>query len=233
MSMIRYIIKFQVERKTQALVIGHSFVVGLHDDFVSKYKRHHPSQLEQLISDELKLSFNVVGVWLWGLRGATVKSLRPPEYLFSQVQPGVVVIDLGSNDIVQGSHLESIIAGLLDLANWFLSRCSQLVVVFLSVVPRTGALGVMSVCDFKERMKQCNDMMKQRVSELNDLRIVFVMQRGFYEIQLEGTKVELPVIVWSDDGVHPHFKGKEKYKNSLRTAICVGLKRLKLTTIHT
>ena len=207
----------------EAFIMGHSFVYGLQEHFSNKYR--DPSSLEKMIAEELKVSHNIRRVWLWGKRGATVTTMIPPTLLLANIKPDITVIDLGTNDIVQGVSAQNIADRLMQGARELLSYTK--VVVIMSVVPRTAGLRQQSAEEFRQKMNEVNEALKRHVSIHKDEPVIFVMQKGFYEMVLpEGGKCEKPVHLWSSDGIHPNFEGKELYKNSLRTALCRALKKL-------
>ena len=79
--------------------------------------------------------------------GATVTGIHP--ILPNTIVEDVVLLDIGTNDIVQGTPVENIADGITQLARRILSLGAS-VVCILSVVPRSSGLGPITKDDFRQ-----------------------------------------------------------------------------------
>lgn len=205
------------------VILGHSFVKGLVDHYDHLFKDHHPAAFERYVAHDLKVSEHVGGVFLFGKSGATVQSFAtPPSLLLKNINPRICLLEMGTNDLVAGIQPDILAGQLLDLAKFCRDSFGS-VVGILSVLPRDENLQQLTPLAFREVMHALEIHLKQLVS--SEEKIFYHKHKGFYEVEHEGKKLELEVKTWSKDGIHPNMpQGRQKYKNSLRNAICKALK---------
>jgi hypothetical protein len=208
-------------------IIGHIFVSGLDDHFRVKFRTVHPAQLERQVAMELQVSEHVGGVFLLGRSGAQAMSFHIPEIALQGIRPEIVLVELGSNDIVAGQQPKQLASRIFDIARQ-LTSTFEAVVGICSVVRRTEKLGALDAGKFDTMMAAVNKEIKQLVVSGTETRIFYHSHKGFWHVETNNKKEDLPVSVWSWDGVHPNRgEGRKRYKNSLRNAISKGLKLMK------
>ncbi len=97
----------------------------------------HPLMLDIYIAHDLCVDHNVYNVFLMWQSGATVKSIAVP-YLFAwHVYPDLVILELGSNDIVNGEIPASVAKRIFAIGEE-IHRLHGSVVGFILVLPRLG-----------------------------------------------------------------------------------------------
>jgi hypothetical protein len=187
---------------------------------------HQVINLETFLAADLKVSQNISTVYLVGQRGANLSNFRIPTVVIQNLQPHIIVLDLGTNDLAPGLTAATVADGIMALAQHLLTCTS--VVVLLSVVPRgTGFQSGVTQDTFLESMKQVNSLLKSYCSQGSQQGILFCRSKGFYEVEHEGKKVSRDVATWSYDGIHPNNRrGREIYKNGVRMALVLGWKYL-------
>jgi hypothetical protein len=204
-------------------ILGHSFIFGLQSHFENRFKGH-PNDLEHFIAEELAVSDHVQRLFLFGQRGATIESFDMPEMCLSHIHPAIIILDLGTNDLVYCDKLEWLAKDLVDLARFCRDRF-QAIVGVCSIVRRTGSLGKIDSEEFDRRATGINEILREQLSYQEN--IFFHSHKGFWDKEISGQKYPLSVEEWSGDGIHPNLPGgRKKYKNSLRRAICKALKFL-------
>jgi hypothetical protein len=162
---------------------------------------------------------------LLGVPGALIPSYEVPIYTISQIRPSIILIDLGSNDLVGNVNCSVLAHTLFQIAQCC-KEAFQAIVGICSILPRTGNLGRCTSDQFEYAMSNFNNLTKSLV--VHDPLIFYHSHIGFWEKQDgRGHKAKLPVSEWSLDGIHPnHPNGRKKYKNSLRNALCKAVKLL-------
>ena len=229
-------VRFRLDQRGfwKGLVLGHSFVAGLSVHLAHSLKvnahlyfslgKTLTRDLQVFAAQKLKVSDNFNKIFLYGQNGATVKSFQIPMDLIQKEQFDAVVIDLGSNDIVQNFSPQMIVADIVALASQLLKTGVPLVGI-LSVVPRIGGLRDLSEQDFNSRMEEVNTSLKKVVLQVPGL--FFQRQKGFYENEQGALKTRKCVSEWSRDGIHPNDKegvGRAKYINSIRLAFSQAIR---------
>jgi len=177
-----------------------------------------------LVAQELKVSQHIPEVFLFGQCGAMAQDFVLPVDFILNTGISLVVIDLGTNDIVSGRSPEVIAQDVIRLAR-VVRQQARCIVGMLSIVPRSHKIGNLSYAEFCGRMCQVNTLVKQTVSGLSG--IFFQRQKGFYELEIAGRKTMRCVLEWSKDGVHPNDEGgdgRARYKNSIRLAFSQALR---------
>ena len=192
----------------KALLFGHSFVKSISDHF---------STIDCAIdSRKLCYKFKVEAIlrkfYLHGIRGAKVTDNFDHKSLIESFQPQIVIIDLGSNDIVGGTSVNHIADSLIDLA------------VKISEVPCVIVVAICGILFRKEltgryrELRDLNSLIKSKTS--NFPKIVF------HEHKL--LKKE-PLAKISKDGVHPNTTlGRSLYVKSIHWALHSICKEYKL-----
>ena len=212
------------EHKYSAALIGHSFVAGLQQFLWNDKQRAIP--IPQFAAHSIKVSNLVESVSFYGERGATVTGIH--QILPNTIREDVVLLDIGTNDIVQGTPVQKIADSITQLALRILSLGAAIVCV-LSVVPRSSGLGPITKDDFRRRAETLESALKSQFQRIP--RVLFKKHKGFYEIECNGAKIPKPTFSWSRDGIHPNRPdnsfGKKLYMNSLRSAIVASVKLLK------
>jgi lysophospholipase L1-like esterase len=206
------------------VILGHSFVAGLDQHYRAKFSGH-PDAYEAHIANDLHVSNHIRRVFLLGVSGASIPSYEVPIFTMSQIRPSIILIDLGSNDLLRNFD-NTFLAGTLFQIAQFCKEAFQAPVGICSVLPRTGHLGDCTPERFECAMTIFNNLLRSMADQ--DSRIFYHSHIGFWETQdRQGHKTKLPVSEWSLDGIHPnHPNGRKKYKNSLRNALCKALKLL-------
>lgn len=195
---------------------------GLDHHYRHKFRISHPSQFERRVAQDLCVSNHIGGVFFCGNSGATLSSFKLPSFLLSKINPKLIIIELGTNDLVQGESPDNLALQLVHLAK----HCNQqynTVVALCSVLPRNQGLFNLTPDSFRCQMADTNSRLKTLVD--SEQNIIFHTHKGFWNLEVNGRKERMAVGVWSDDGIHPNScEGRKKYKNSLRTVICKALK---------
>jgi len=205
-----------------AVLIGHSFVNSLDDHLQNtRLKQNlHPATLETDLVKELRVAENLS---LVGQRGASLNNFQIPDFFLKQVNPGVIVLDLGTNDLAKGTPTETLILRLYQFA-CHLATSYVTKVVLLSIIPRaSGFSNGMSKEAFDMAYKLVNSGLQDKCRG-NEL-VLFWKQKGFYETEVQKRKFPRPIEDWSFDGIHPNRpEGRKLYKSSIRAALCLYLK---------
>jgi hypothetical protein len=186
------------------------------DYWRNKYKGVPILSLESTIAVELRVAQNINQVYLLGRRGALAQNFAVPKALLNILNPDVIVLDIGTNDLARGVTVTNLVEGMKTISSQLLNHCSC--VVLLSIVPRgAGFVEPVDQTSFYVAMKRTNYILKH----CNWEGVRFWKQKGFYEIQSGGKKIQKPISDWSYDGIHPNKPvGRSLYANSIRSALC-------------
>ena len=177
-----------------------------------------------MVAKDLKIDDYVARVFLYGVSGAKVHNFNIPRLMLSRIRPSIILLDLGTNDLVGGAKVSVLVNGLRDMAI-DLRDDLQAVVVIMSVLYRAEGLGGFTPESFKHEVEKFNLELSLRVKD--DANVVFHKHKGFWEQEMGGKKVELPIESWSRDGIHPNSsQGRLRYKKSIRAAMVKALKVL-------
>ena len=99
-------------------------------------------------------------------------------------------------------------------------------VSILSTLPRADNLNNMSATEFYLRRDELRQGYHAALTTPGPIQ--FFAHKGFHEIQKDNSKSILPIDIWSKDGIHPNtLEGRERYKKSIRTALCYAFTNLK------
>ena len=192
------------------LLIGHSFVHSLmtHLSFDSQ-------PTGSFLARKLNIERIVSQFHMHGERGSRIcsRSFTLPHRLLQRVKPDFVILDFGTNDIVNGTHPFDVAAKLLQLADRFHSQYHVNTVVICSVINRQSRLNDLSPSQFASAAFDLNDFVKQ--STAASPRTIYHLHKGFWED---------PISVWSRDGIHPNATlGRKRYIKSIRRAAFTAL----------
>ena len=203
-------------------MVGHSFVSRYDLYWRVKYKQD--PYVELSIPHEISVDDYIEAVYTLGKGGARIADPHIPLYFLKQIQPDLILLEYGSNDIVSGISPDYIARWVFNLA-FVLAQKLSCKVGILSILPRAARLGNMSEDQFHDAMTYINGYIKWLCR--NDDNIYFHNHSGFYETRDDNNKrIRLPVSSWSADLIHPNpTVGFTKYSNSIRNAIKEFLKR--------
>lgn len=197
--------------KLKCIILGHSFVSRF---FLRIRSLFGPKKLSRHAAEYLKVSDYFSNIFIMGRGGARTENFFLPWHTMRCIRPNLVLIDTGSNDLVNArKDIDYISQCVLDLALLikFTLDCD---VVICSVVPRAAGLRRLSEGAFRTRMMRYNAVLSDMVKS-SFFGIHFHHHKGFYKIQ-DGRDTDLPVSAWSEDLIHPSEEGWEKYRVSLR-----------------
>lgn len=204
--------------------MGHSFVAGLRQFLLNEGHQYVP--IEKYTASRLKVSNLVHSVSLVGKRGATIRDIH--ALLPQPIEDDILLLDIGTNDIVQGVPIQHLCQSTIQLVKMILTLGPSVVCV-LSVVPRAAGLSSLSEQDFLERALALEQALKPQLALIKNA--IYHKHKGFYEVESQGKKTYMSPYAWSRDGIHPNrpgnTNGKKKYMNSLRNAIVACVKQLK------
>ena len=196
---------FNFMAKQRVLIIGHSFVHRL-KAFVQK-KRH-----KQAFSN---LS-GIADIYFHGVGGRTIAKFRKFDYhVVRQLVPDVIILELGSNDLVElspqtvGSELESLVRELYEIDS------VQFVVVG-QVLRRHTPNSVEYNC----KVGKLHQYLKVVLEPLPFC--YYWRHRGFWKSKSE---------LYLPDGVHLNNLGNYKFMRSIRGAVLQALKLVGASTV--
>ena len=173
---------------------------------------------------DLKVDHYVRRVFLLGQSGAKVTEFDVPHLVLRRIDPLIILVELGTNDLAAGVRAP-VVADSLQVLAQDLHHRYRAVVGVMSVLPRDKGLQDMTAKEFREEVQQLDDILKQ--CWVGSSAIFYHKHKGFWEMQDKSKKFDLPVSAWSKDGIHPNSeRGRARYKSSLRTAIYKALKSL-------
>ena len=163
------------------------------------------------ISKYLKLDKLVSEFHLIGERGAKILNSNfdlPPLHF---IQPDIIILQYGSNDLAAGSPPLSVATRIVDIAHLLLSKYPSIkAVVVLSILPRSN------ITHLNDNIFKCNGFLDNyfEVESKNHYKVL----QGFWD---------KPISVWSRDFIHPNSRhGRTTYKNNLRRVIFATLPKL-------
>ena len=199
-------------------LVGHSFVSGLEQHLKNNT---NGSDLGVNAAARVGVTNLVSSIQFHGMRGARVLDLFQLIPILIQAAPGVLLLDIGTNDITQGFSAPRIAKSLGQLLKTIRTFYDG-VICILSVVPRASGLGFLSP-RFLKVSAEIEVLLKCLTHSHHNL--LYHKQKGFYEVEENGVKKPLSPWVWSRDGIHPNNQlGRKKYLNSLRLAISKSVK---------
>ena len=218
------------------VIIGHSFVRRLRDHLFTPRSSHgrprgqdisfcHNTKA-QLCAQKLGVSNNIRAVYTSGNDINLIADLHKSESLIHEIQPQIIVIDIGSNDIANIDHENHNI--MLEFANRLIDFALALtapLIIINSVLPRTERIS--STPDqFRNNASHFNKFISVYVSDTSN--IIYNKMRGFaYYYDANNKESPKPVHMWSQDGIHCDERSIQQYRNRIRHAILDNIHRLK------
>ena len=149
------------------------------------------------------------------------------------IEPDIVALSLGSNDLAQmravdPDMVESLSATIIHFAQELLTKYTVKSIIINSIVPRTHRI-LSTPAAFRANMEHFNSILSQWCDK-ND-NATYNHFRGFYaHYEKDNTQSPLPVSHWSNDGNHPNDTFMDKFLQRLRFAIMATVKSLSLGT---
>ena len=204
--------------KFTVLISGHSYISSLRDHLAQLHATSPLSELSAFAACHLKVDNKVKHVFMHGIRGAKVCQNTDIEYTLPgvtirNIRPDIVIIDLGTNDLVSGKQPHEVMDAIEEVCTTLLTTYRVRYIVLCSVLKRTTH--IMDTEEFSDLAYELNNCMKNYCS--TQPRINFHTHRGFWKTP---NLMPLHVTNWSRDGVHPNNpSGRRLYKASLRRAI--------------
>ena len=212
--------------KLRACIVGHSFVRRLGEDLCKGNHGEAPSP--STAADELFVNKQFNKIHIFGNESFLVKDLVKNICKAGKLRPDCVIIHCGSNDLCKKEcDVKKIVDGLVSFANFLRISYEVKHVSLLAVAGRTKCRDV-SNATFRDRAETFNKQLKEAVEASNHAcrkkATSFVYLKGFC-CDKEGN--ELPVSVWSSDGIHPatgskRSQGMEKYRRLMRKSLLAG-----------
>lgn len=208
-----------------AMLIGHSFPKSLHDHLLVKYEaasRKHQSyaitSLETFAVRHIEVDRSIASLHMWGKGGSKVVSdFDLTESEIREIKPDIVLLDLGTNDVVQPQvSTEAIIKGIWLQALLLKDVFGVDIVVLCSIVRReTDAR--MTPQHFMSRAHIVNSTLRELCKQKGQGKIIYHLHRGFWrDTNMRPSEPS----DWAKDGIHPNLPiGRRKYKSSLKSAL--------------
>ncbi len=137
-----------LKKGTKVLITGHSFLYSLGHYFQSLHRiTHSPHYYAQFCANQLKFSHKIGKVYLRGQRGAHVcpGSVKPfilPIETIKVIKPQVVILDVGSNDLVSGFDSATVASSIIYIAEKVRDDLEVEDVRICSILPRTATGGL-------------------------------------------------------------------------------------------
>jgi lysophospholipase L1-like esterase len=139
-----------------------------------------------------------------------------PHGDLQRYSPDFVILEFGTNDIVNGADPLNIATTIIDIANNLINQYGVHQVFVCSILYRSHKLHGMDPLHFKSQAIKVNSYLRNMCAD--ERYLAFHNHRGFWEA---------PIHVWSRDGVHPNTtQGRKKYLGSIRQAIFLAAGRL-------
>ena len=195
------------------LLLGHSFVQGLHSHLT-----HTTRDSPTAISRSLQLHHIVRELHIHGERGARIcsSSFTLPHRLLLQIRPDFVILDYGTNDLVSGSSPFQVAAKMVKIAERLRTQYSVRSVVICSVINRHSHLRSLTTEKFADAALKLNLLLKDYAG--THPCTFYQNHKGFWTT---------PVSSWSRDGVHPNTSlGRKRYIKSIRKASFLALQSI-------
>ena len=204
------------------LLVGHSFIRRYRDQKLRRQRGERPTDISptqiikaQQMASAMRLSQHVRAVFTLSDNIVLMRHVLQQKRKIRQLQPEVVVFDIGSNDL---AHLASVEPRrMLHMANELHSFISQLglqLIIVNAILPRTAGISCTPET-YAANAKLYNQYMSV-FCEVNP-KIVFNKQRGLQ--CLADTNNPRPVHQWSHDGIHLASSAVRTYENRLRHSI--------------
>ena len=195
------------------MLIGHSFVSGLHDHFTRGGR--YPT-VPADIPRRLTVKRWVDQFHLIGQRGSCVLPMHELPYNLTDIRPDFAIVDNGGNDLASTHSPLSVADAVITIAHNILNVHHARHVTVCSALYRTKNTGSYSVTDYNHRVGRFNNILRHFCDTEQD--ITYHTHRGFWQC---------PLHVWSHDGTHPNTAhGRKLYIKSLRRATHCSVKHV-------
>ncbi len=209
----------QGKPKFTAILMGHSFLSGLHDHLMFRYKLKSNGTLSfpSFCSHELKVDSIINDLHIVGHSGAKVTvDFQLPTKELTNFQPQIAILDIGSNDIMSHAPLPDIEYQIISTAEALVNLYNVQQVKVCSVLRRQPPANSLITYDqFCTRAYNLNGQLSHSLA--GNPRISYHIHEGFWTDANSNTTTPTQ---WSFDGIHPnHPEGRAKYKKSLTAAI--------------
>lgn len=196
---------------TRVCILGHSYVRRLGEFMESQQKEY----------GNLGLSRDQVVVECIGIGGATVcpgnKCIRQQLGHVSSIQPAVVFVHMGENDLRSSSHgrADQVVANLSGLLGVLSQQCQIIYVGQLLPFPATPANWPVVV--------EVNNSLQAAYQ--GSQTIHYWRHHGFWNQPVSLVPGEQQG-VFDQDGIHLSQKGQKRYWHNVRAAVRTGLKKV-------
>ncbi|XP_069104316.1 uncharacterized protein [Argopecten irradians] len=185
------------------LILGHSFVRRLRDDLTGSWTN-------------LGFDIDSVRVHCIGKGGSRVRDLPFMSSSISEIQPKIVLLQIGGNDLDSTDHdcvAERLPNDLISVAQWLRAGFG------------VGQVGIMQLF-YRTRTRSVPvDIYNRAVDSVNDrVKMMCEEAQGCFYWRHKGLKTAA-LLCLKQDGVHLSPAGLRKFKFSLRGAVLQG-KRL-------
>lgn len=139
------------------LLFGHSFVTG-YKQHLSNYSsvQLNPKNISKL----LRLENKIPKFHIHGSRGALIQDNNFPWNLVVDLSPELVIIDLGTNDLVAGKKPLVAAYQLSEIADNLNNSYKVSKIVLCAVTPRISFLSNLSTVEFQSLRQQFNHILR-------------------------------------------------------------------------
>ena len=190
-----------------AAVIGQSFISGL----LAHLSGRHDTISHHQVARKLRLHDLVSTLHLIGERGVKVtdNSFRLPLEDLNNVNPEILVMNYGTNDLASGVAPINVAVKVVDLAQLLYNEITSIkTITICSAIPRAGNYH-MSEHNMESAIFDFNKYLSN-LWEVED-NINYQVQTGYWRV---------PIQVWSRDRIHPNtLEGRLKMRSNLKSAI--------------
>jgi lysophospholipase L1-like esterase len=207
------------------VLLGHSYIRRLRDGLIPPLHSHRGQDVgigsliraAQLASN-LNISQHIRRVYTFSDGVVRIRDLDGIQTFVDRIRPGIVFIDIGSNDlahydVVDAYTMLQLVTQLTDLA---LSLHAPKIILS-AILPRTGNI-TCSPDTFRENAELFNTYLMNICDPKS--KLVYHKPRGFWNQYLDGLEHTLEVSDWSSDGIHCNRPDSfQKYKTRTRRAI--------------
>jgi len=191
----------------KVIVLGDSFIKKV--QLYYEFRKFGAEDAGYFNSKILRTKESVEELYFHGVSGATVGNFRIPHHTLKQLQPDIIVIQLGSNDIDNGSPPLNVGTSLVQHATSLRDQYKAKLVI-CSITYR-GPLATKNSEDFKLKVDMCNKII-YNYCEVEE-SVEYFKLRGYWNT---------PMNTWSRDQLHPH---PHKYSKNIRRAIINAMRK--------
>jgi hypothetical protein len=207
------------------VLLGHSFIRRMRDDLSPPmFTKHgldigHYSSLKAArFSTALRISNHIRGMYTLSNNVNFINDITHSKRLIIRTSPGIVIIDIGSNDLARIDNVNPV--KMLELATKITDIATQLsapVVIINCILPRSVRIAS-NPKTYLENTIHYNTFLKN-ICDTSD-NLVFHKLRGFTHTWVNDIERRLEVSEWSSDGIHCNTPAsRKKYRDSVRHAI--------------